>query len=220
MRRMRKKPVMQDRLGTWPLGNVARLLNSEPSPLRDEVRALFARYRDSGPNLQRMMDADKKLARQLRDMFEVRLVFTSSGFADLQLLPRSLKDHAEYTTQYQAAQIFGRLILNKDWAKLDGPCSWCGEYFVRERRWFRTKEHVYCSREHSRAATATESMQEKRDKDRDDKLQRLREASQEWENLPESKKKRESRKDYVCRKTGISKWSFTLTEKRTLAGKN
>jgi hypothetical protein len=190
---------MLDKLGGWPLGNIATLLNwPSPSPLRDELRELFRHYRESGPNLKRMMDSDQKLARTLRDMWTVRVVFTDSGFADLQLYPRGISYPAEYTDHYKAIQIFGRLILNREWAKLDGPCSRCGKYFVRQRQSFRIKEHVYCSRECSATATAMASAKAKREVEYAAKLKRAESARQQW------KPGGLSFKEFVRKETGLT----------------
>lgn len=198
--KQRTRPVTLHKFGTWSLKNIAALLNSEPSPVRDELRALFSRYRESGPNLQRMMAADEKLERTLRDMWEVRCVFTPSGFADLDLLPRAIRYPGEYDTRYKAIQIFGRLILNREWAKLDGPCSRCEKYFVRQRRSFRTKENVYCSRECSGAATATASMKAKHDAEYAAKLMDAKDAARRWN--PGGKV---SLRDFVHEETGLTK---------------
>jgi hypothetical protein len=190
--------VIRDRFGTWTLGNIAALLNSKPSPLRDELRELFARYRKSGPNLQHMMAGDKELERTLRNMWTVRCVFTDSGFADLELDPRGAPYPDEYTTRYKAIQIFGRLIINREWAKLDGPCSWCKKYFVRQRRSFRPKEHMYCSRECSAVATATASMKAKREVEYAAKLKRAKDARERWKPGGDSFKK------FVRKETGLT----------------
>jgi hypothetical protein len=204
--KQRRGPVILHKFGTWSLKNIAALLNSAPSPLRDELRALFSRYRDSGPNgpnLQRMMAGDRKLERTLRDMWEVRCVFTQSGFADLELMPRGILVDG-YDTHYKAIQIFGRLILNREWAKLDGPCSWCEKYFVRQRRSFRTKENVYCSRECSGAATATASMKAKHEAESAAKLEEALAAAPRWK--PKGKI---SFRDFIHKETGFTKTWIT-----------
>jgi len=193
----RPKPEMVNKLGTWPLKNIARVLNGPPCPLRDELRKLFAEYRASGPNLIRMMENDHRLERKFRDHFGARYVFTSSGFANIEIVSEQFQ-HDDY---HRAVLIFSKLIINKDWAKLDGPCSWCSKYFVRRRRSFRKKENVYCSRECSAAATATASMQEKRDQEYFDKLEKAQAVAHRWDpssGIP--------LKEFVHKKTG-----FTLT---------
>lgn len=193
-----------NKFGTWSLKNIAALLNSKPSPVRDELRALFYRYRESGPNLQRMMAADEKLERTLRDMWQVRCVFTPSGFADLDLLPRAIHYPDDYHARYQAIQIFGRLILNREWAKLDGPCSWCKKYFVRQRRSFRTKENVYCSRACSGAATATASMKAKHEAEYAARVEKALAAAQRWKSNGKI-----SFRDFIHKETGLTKTWIT-----------
>jgi len=211
--RKRRKPLTRGRLGTWTLENIAALLNSDPAEpeLRDELRQLFKRYRDSGPNLQRMMATDKQLERTLRGMWEVRCVFTDSGFCDLELLPKALDESDPYDTSYKAAQIFGRLIMNSGWAKLDGPCSWCKKYFVRQRRSFRTKEHVYCSRQCSAVATATASTKAVRDDVNKAKLKKAEAAAQRW------KPGGISFKEFVHQQAGLTKtWITQAINRREL----
>jgi hypothetical protein len=191
---------MLNKFGSWTLPNLAKFLNSKPSPLRDELRGLFARYRESGPNLQRMMAADKKLERTLRDLWEVRCVFTDSGFVDLELFHRPFHID-EYDTRRRAIQIFGCLILNHQWAKLDGPCERCERYFVRERRSFRTKGYVCCSKECLAAAHATASMKAKRDDEYYAKLEKCRAVAESFS--PDCGM---SFRDYVSQKTGFTRW--------------
>jgi hypothetical protein len=195
----KRKPKLLHEFGSSTLPNIARLLNSEPSSLRDELRRLFARYRESGPNLKKMMAADKELARTMRDMWVVRFVFSDSGFADLEVFGQ-LRPADEFTPRYKAVQFFARLIRNPEWAKLDGPCEWCEKYFVRQRRSFRTKEHVYCSRACSAVATATASMKAERDREYFEKLEKCRAKGESW--TPDCGM---SFRDYVSLKTGYTR---------------
>jgi hypothetical protein len=153
------------------------VLNGPPCPLRDELRKLFAEYRASGPNLIRMMAEDERLERKFREHFGVRYVFTSSGFADLEIVSNNF----QYDDYHRAFLIFSKLIINKNWAKFDGPCSWCLKYFIRQRNRFTRDENVYCSPECSAAASATTSMQKKRDRDYFDKLKKAQTAAYRWD---------------------------------------
>jgi hypothetical protein len=193
--KQRIKPELVNKLGTWPLKNIAKVLNGPPTPLRDELRKLFAEYRASGPNLIRMMAKDEKLERKFREHLGARYVFTTSGFADIEIL----SERFQSDDYHRAFLIFSKLIINKDWAKLDGPCSWCSKYFVRKRRSFRKTENVYCSRECSTTATATASQQEKRDQEYADKLDKAQAVADRWDpsrGIP--------LKEFVHRETGLT----------------
>jgi hypothetical protein len=172
--------------------------------VRDELRKLFAEYRQSGPNLLKMMAAHRDLEEKLRDLWEVRYVFTSSGFANLDLSPRPVPLNEYDDPKHRATLIFSKLIINREWAKLSGPCSRCNKYFVRQRRSFRTKENVYCSRECSGAATATASMKAKHDAEYAAKLKDAEDAAPRWK--PSGKV---SFRDFIHKETGLTKTWIT-----------
>jgi hypothetical protein len=145
-----------------------------------------------------MMDDDAELKRRFGHLFEARYVFTSSGFADIELDPK-LENLDDYSDYHRALLIFSKLIINKDWAKLDGPCSRCGKYFVRERKFLRKKKNVFCTRECSSAGSAAETMQRQRDEEYAEKLARARAAGRRWRSSLEI-----SFKEFVHKETGLT----------------
>lgn len=150
-----------------------------------------------------MMAANRDLEGKIRDLWEVRYVFTSSGFANLDLLPRPVPLDQYADPQHKAMLIFSKLIINRDWAKLDGPCSWCSKYFVRQRNSFGPNENVYCSRECSGAATATASTKAKHEAEYAAKLKDAQNAAGRWKpgKIPF--------KEFVRRETGFTKTWIT-----------
>jgi hypothetical protein len=179
-----------DRYQNWPLKKMENLMNGHPvdvpgwgivpEAVRDEFIKLFGRYRASGRNLKVMTGADPELAEILSEMLELRLVFGSSGFADVNIVTNQRYRPGNDRPSYAAAEIFSRLIISPHWSKLDGPCDECGKYFIRERRSFRKKIHVFCSRTCSGRFTARDGMAAFREAENAKKLDAALEAAARW----------------------------------------
>src|SRR5664279_4196004 len=94
------------------LNRVVTMLNRKES---SDLRRLVTTWRDSGPNLQKMLDADRTLNRRVENVFSVSLLATKSGRAHLALVPsvRIVPPAAEEI----AILMFVELVLNPWWEK-------------------------------------------------------------------------------------------------------
>jgi hypothetical protein len=146
----------------------------EPSELRIELRKLVRAWQESGPNLAKMLDADKALARRA-DHGVTRLLPTNTGKGHLLWLPTppgfnplSWKDHA--------LAHFLDLVVNPLWYKLGGPCARCDRYYVKKT----TLQKTYCSRTCGSTFTANFAVRKARKKEHVEKLQRAQLAADAW----------------------------------------
>lgn len=157
------------------LKSTCYLLNSvEPAELCAELRRLVKAWQESGPNLAKMLDADKVLARRAK-LGRTHLVPTKTGKGHLlwqpippDFNPLSWKDHA--------LAHFLDLVINPQWYKLGGPCARCGRYYVKKT----ARQKTYCSRKCGSAFTANVIIRKEREKEHTRKLLRAQIAADSW----------------------------------------
>jgi hypothetical protein len=139
-----------------------------------DLRRLVKTWRDSGPNLQKMLDADRTLNRRVENVFRVSLLATKSGRAHLALVPgvRIVPPAAEEI----AVLMFVELVLNPWWDRLGGPCEQCGTYYVKKT----VRQNAYCSRDCGTRATAMKATLRRREEEHREKLRRAAAAAQTW----------------------------------------
>lgn len=77
----------------------------------------------------------------------------------------------------EALHLFISFLLNPLRHRVGGPCPRCGRYFLRRTN---RNPKVYCSRNCGLKTTAQTAMKARRHKERNQKLQRVQEALQEW----------------------------------------
>lgn len=139
-----------------------------------ELRSLTERWKASGPNLQKMMNADVDLWHDLQEALPAHWLPTRGARAHYVPLPGI--GHDNDTPVRKARLFFAFLVLNPNCDLLSGPCIRCHRYFVKRTQ--HTK--VYCSPKCGHAATAKEAMQTRRANQRRERLQWVHEAIAEW----------------------------------------
>jgi hypothetical protein len=190
------------------LKGICYVLNAvEPAELYSELRRLVKAWRDSGPNLAKLLDADKALADRTRHG-RTLLVPTTSGNGHLLWLPArpgfdplGWKDHA--------LAHFLDLVVNPQWHRLGGPCARCARYYIKKTK----RQKAYCSRRCGSALTATEAVRKTRKAAHEDKLQRAQAALNSWATT----RTRLPWKSWASCKTKITpKWLTRAVNKRQL----
>jgi len=164
-----KRPILLTSNPLDSLNRVVTLLNRKES---SDLRGLVKTWRDSGPNLQKMLAADFDLHRRVTYLLQVVLLPTKSGRAHLALLPDI---HAESEEEI-ALLMFVELVLNPWWDRLGGPCARCGRYYIKKT----SRQNVYCSRSCGTFATAREATLRQRAAEHSDKLLRATAAARTW----------------------------------------
>lgn len=175
----RSKPNVTDVFVGGPvradLGRICEVLNSAKHPQwRDELRQLVQRWRESGPNLQRMLDSDEILDGELKVAWYGKYLPGKHARAHISLrTTKLLLDDHEY-----AVGLFAALTLNPECEKLGGPCAHvtCGKYFVRKSK----RLTDYCSRLCCQRASALRHTKRRLEEERKDKLDRARSAIRKW----------------------------------------
>lgn len=176
------------------LNIVVRVLNGEPvftaqwrdylppglrerdfAALRLELQELVTAWKRSGPNLTKMLDANKDLSKKV-EKGKTLLVTSDSGRAQLMWIPdpaplpeRTVLDHA--------AVLFVNLVLNPYWESLGGPCRRCDKYYIKKT----VRQESYCSRRCGAAITALEATRSRRQAQLEKKLEMAQGAIKEWQ---------------------------------------
>jgi hypothetical protein len=75
-----------------------------------------------------------------------------------------------------AIWMFAQLVTNPLCEKLTGPCARCGKFFIKKR----ATQTVYCSRRCGNAATAVARTRERIEKERQEKIRRVKAAIRDW----------------------------------------
>jgi hypothetical protein len=149
-----------------------------------ELRRLVARWKESGPNLKKMMHADFALWGQVQGAWQARWTPSNTGIAKLLSLPDLPREKMRKgrdgryrpTPEGGALVLFYALTLNPNWAKLGGPCERCGNYYVMNT----ARQTKYCSRRCSSLTTATVSTSQRLARQHADKLLRASAAAGQW----------------------------------------
>jgi hypothetical protein len=159
------------------LEGICAILNGDESSdlLCKEFRRLIRAWQASGPNLRKMLLADKSLAARAQ-RGSAFLVPTDNGNGYLGWEPMGLGNQLSWSDM--ALRYFLYLVVQPQWQKLGGPCKrpGCGCYYVKKR----ASQKAYCSRRCGNAVTATAATRKKRDEKHADKLHRARTALRKW----------------------------------------
>ena len=176
------------------LNIVVRVLNGEPvftaqwrnylppglrerdfAVLRLELQELVTAWKRSGPNLTKMLDANKELSKKV-EKGKTLLVTSYSGRAQLMWRPdpaplpeRTVLDHA--------AVLFVNLVINPYWESLGGPCRRCDKYYVKKT----VRQESYCSRRCGAAITALEVTRGRRQAQQKQDLEVAQKAIDAWQ---------------------------------------
>jgi hypothetical protein len=195
MRLPNRKSVLLLEPSVDDLKSTCYVLNTkEPARLCSELRRLVKAWLESGPDLKKMLEADKVLSRNVRHG-RTLLVATGGGRGHLLWLPNP-PCSSPASWDYQALAMFMDLIVHPYWEKLGGPCARCGDYYIKKTR----RQKVYCSQRCGSATTAIPATRRKRAEEHAEKLRRAQVASAEWITT----RTKDGWKDWTSSHTGIT----------------
>lgn len=180
------------------LARFCELLNSTGQPeLREHLRELVKAWRESGPNLEKMMwGSHKHLHNYLGSLCSRALwmpttggramLFPSPDYHRLEKLvgrKRVFREKPDGTWMFnpeaEAWKEFGYFTLNPHCEELAGPCARCGNYYVKKR----ATQKVYCSRRCGNASTAVVRTTAKLKTERKEKTVRAKALIRKWNAL-------------------------------------
>jgi len=187
-------PIRED------LGIVEAKLNA---PDGEELRSLFERWRASGPNLQKMVNVDIDLWKDLQEALPATWLPTKGARAHYVPLPGTI-GHDNDTPVRKARFLFAFFVLNPYCEMLSGPCPRCGKYFVRNS----LHQKVYCSKNCSSHVTAIRSSKKSRSAAHKRRIDWAKEGTAEWLSRP----RRNEWKSWVV--------EFVNTKERSWANKH
>ncbi len=192
------------------LDTICSVLNGlGPADMCLGLRGLVEAWKESGPNLNKLLRDDPALEARVREG-GMRLVATDTGKGHLIWLPiaegvsaSSCEDHA--------LAYFKNLVVNPEWEKLGGPCPRCEQYYVKKT----SRQKTYCSRRCGANMTATASTRRRRQAKRVQKLLRAQEFANEWATVHTQK----SWKEWISAQTKMEitvKWLTRAVNKGDL----
>jgi hypothetical protein len=98
-----------------------------------ELKNLVERWKASGPNLQKMVNPDEELWKDLQEAWLPEWLPSPGARAFYTLLPGTL-GHDDDTPRRRARSLFAALVVNPHCDLLGGPCDRCHRYFLKSRR--------------------------------------------------------------------------------------
>ena len=178
------------------LGDYDEIHRDTPAILRELVEA----WQWSGPDLAKF-HRDNPMTWAAAAEFWKRnpplLWYTpGSGGADLIGSPTP-----GITPSQEAVRFLLMLILNPEWERLAGPCTRCGNYYIRRS----ARNKVYCSRSCGTRATALAATKRKREEERAEKLRRVVQLSQKWITA----RTKQDWKSWICEQRDITRSFLT-----------
>ena len=174
-----------------------RLVRLRPSEMQIELYRLITLWKKSGPNLRKMFRKNPELAERAGAGSTVFYTLPY-GRGYLDWFPIA-NERAASSPQDQALRYFMTLITNPQWEMLGGPCRRCKDFFLKKTR----RRRIYCSRKCGSRITAVQAVKRHRQQEHAKKIQRARNAKEEWGK----RRRRLSWKEWVSNATGYSvKW--------------
>lgn len=178
-----------------PLDGRWKVIKKDYRPVQQELRRLVQAWRDSGPNVSKLFEADPILA-EAAGHFRAMMIPTTGPTARLLYLtvPEDMDPIAPHTLPLS---LFLDFLLNPFNTRLGGPCARCGRYFIRKN----LRHKIYCSQRCGLRHTAMAVNRKRRAAEHGEKLHRARESAARWAKS----RTRTDWKDWVSRDTTISK---------------
>ena len=167
-----------------------RMLRETPPELRGLVDAWLA----SGPNLSTFCQSHSKIWADVGRYWQITPTLlisadSTGGGAAIAFCPEPGRNPYE-----EALRFFVWLITNPKCDRIAGPCSRCGNYYIRRS----ARNKVYCSRSCGTRATAVAATKKRRNEEHARKLREAAEAIRKWEESP-----RKDWKPFVDRKSVV-----------------
>jgi hypothetical protein len=188
-------------------GSNKQRVRLRPSESQEELRRLVRLWIESGPDLIEMFREEPELELRIR---HGRTTFypMHDGRGHLDWSPKVIGP-AQPSFKNDALEDFMILITNPLWELLGGPCSRCGDYYLKKTK----RQKVYCSRVCSSKTTAVSTMRQRRQQEHADKIRRAQEAIDDWSKA----RRRQTWKRWVANRTGCSlNWITRAANNRSL----
>jgi hypothetical protein len=128
----RRPAILRNEPSRKDLELVVKVLNATDER-STELKTLVERWKASGPNLQKMVQADDDLWKDLQEAWPAEWLPSVGARAFYMLLPGTL-GHDGDTPIRRARSLFAALVVNPRCEFLGGPCDRCHSYFVKSRR--------------------------------------------------------------------------------------
>jgi hypothetical protein len=174
-RKARSKQVLVGEPSRKDLEEIRRVLNSKTAKGALELQRLVNAWFASGPNLKKMLHADRDLWGAVQNSWTSLYVPTETGRAHIVLFPEGPGENRE-SSEDEARRLFAALTLNPQNNLLAGPCARCGNYYLKKTR----RQKVYCSQRCGTAATALSAVSKKRAGEHAQRLSSARTALSAW----------------------------------------
>jgi Family of unknown function (DUF6076) len=178
-----------------PAENGWRLARVDCRPVQRELRRLVQAWRDSGPNVSKLLSSHPVLARESNHL-RARFTPTNGSYGRLTFMAES-KELSPIDPLAIALGLFFGFLLNPYNVHLSGPCKHCGRYFVRRSG----RRRVYCSKRCGLKHTSQMAIQKKRGQEKDEKVQRVLRLIEVWR----MRKRRQDWKEWVAGYPEITK---------------
>jgi hypothetical protein len=165
----------------------AKKADPDEAELRNELKLWVSTWLDSGRNLLLMaQQMEKSKADKIYGDMSCYFEICASGEPRLIVLPYRIESEEVQEARGpdpkgSALTFFRQLLIDRESWKVAGPCSNCGNYFLRKTR--HTK-HKYCTRAHGSDISARKSTKERLQKEHEVILQLARNALSAYSKLP------------------------------------
>jgi hypothetical protein len=174
-------------------------------PIQRELHRLVQAWFASGPNVAKLLSEDPSL-RQVSPIVRGHLLPTKGSRAYLTYLDGPENPNLAPGDPLEIAQgLFFFFLLNPYNEELGGPCKQCGKYYVKRT----TRQKVYCSKRCGLKHTSQAFIQNQRQQEHQEKLEKARQFSDKWAKTRTPK----GWKDWVADRSQISKHFLTRAVK-------
>jgi hypothetical protein len=173
--------------------------------VNQELRRLVQAWFDSGPNVEKLWSEDPMLAR-LSHIVRASMVPTKGSRAYLIYMGGPETGLSPGDPVKIALGLFFYFLLNPYNEKLGGPCKHCGKYYVKKTK----RQIAYCSQLCGRKHTSKTFIQQHRQREHMEAIERVRQYLVKWATTDT----RKGWKEWVSNQALISKQWLSRYEKR------
>jgi hypothetical protein len=179
-------------------------IGGDYKPIRAELRRFVQAWLRSGPNVDKLFDAEPKLNQEAQK-FQPLFAPTESGTARLAYL--AAPEYLPHANPFDIAiGLFLPFLLNPFNENLGGPCKYCGNYFVKKTK----RQFAYCSKQCGLTYTSKAAILKIRKNEWDEKLKTAKLFAAEWVRAKTLK----GWKEWVSKRAQISKNWLTRAVKK------
>lgn len=140
-----------------------------------ELRQLVQAWFDSGPNVEKLWSEHPALAR-LPHIVRAYMLPTNGSRAHLVYMDGPNTDLSPGDPLEIALGLFFLFLLNPYNQRLGGPCKRCSKYYVKKTK----RQTVYCSQRCGRKQTSKDAIQQQRQQDHIEKIEKAKKCLEKW----------------------------------------